>query len=255
MSHEQKLEQALHDFVTEVRAYQSPECEECEIIGPLLRQADAVLSAPKAEAHPDDKAVDRFAEAMKIKLAQKRKEGRGGWWDDAYCNNSEISAMLREHVEKGDPLDVGNLAMMLHQRGERIAPAPKAEAVTVKPLEWKYYRDGDADAVTPFGDVYTAYASGYWRLTERGKAGKIIRAGFDGASARAAVQADYEARIRSVIYTSPVPAITDEAVERAVQKAAHIGYVTCAETRHVTLGDKVRDAILAAFPSKGGAHG
>lgn len=50
MGREQKLEEALRDFVTEIRAYQSPECEECEIIGPLLRQADAALSAPKAEA-------------------------------------------------------------------------------------------------------------------------------------------------------------------------------------------------------------
>ena len=35
---------ALKDFVTEIRAYQSPECEECEIIGPLLRAADAAIA-------------------------------------------------------------------------------------------------------------------------------------------------------------------------------------------------------------------
>ncbi|PZU22450.1 MAG: hypothetical protein DI589_11180 [Shinella sp.] len=32
---------------------------------------------------------------------------------------------------------------------------------------------------------------------------------------------------------------------KALYDAAHVGYVSCAETRHVTLGDKVRSAILA----------
>lgn len=76
---------------------------------------------PTPAAHPDDAAVDRFATAMKAKLAKKRADGRGGW-EGATCTSSILSELLREHVEKGDPLDVGNLAMMLHQRGERIEP-------------------------------------------------------------------------------------------------------------------------------------
>lgn len=84
-------------------------------------------AAQAGEAHPDDAAVDRFAAAMKTKLAAKREDGRRGWWDDAYCDQSDLSRMLREHVEKGDPLDVGNLAMMLHQREERIRPTPAPE--------------------------------------------------------------------------------------------------------------------------------
>lgn len=72
------------------------------------------------DVHPDDIAVDRFADAMKIKLAKKRNEGRGGWADKTECSQIFLSQLLREHVEKGDPVDVGNLAMMLHQRGERI---------------------------------------------------------------------------------------------------------------------------------------
>lgn len=75
----------------------------------------------EAVAHPDDLAVDRFAAAMKAKLARKRAEGRGGWEDREQCSSWFLSRLLREHVDKGDPLDVGNLAMMLHQRGERIA--------------------------------------------------------------------------------------------------------------------------------------
>jgi hypothetical protein len=70
--------------------------------------------------HTDELAVDRFAAAMKAKLAKKRVEGRGGWEDKDQCSAVLLSGLLRDHVDKGDPLDVGNLAMMLHQRDERI---------------------------------------------------------------------------------------------------------------------------------------
>lgn len=87
------------------------------------RIRSALVSAPAQEGwklgHPDDLAVDRFAAAMKAKLAKKRTEGRGGW-EGSSCNAEILSDLLRKHVEKGDPLDVGNLAMMLHQRSERI---------------------------------------------------------------------------------------------------------------------------------------
>lgn len=72
-------------------------------------------------AHPDDHAVNRFAAVMKGKLAAKRLQGRGGW-QEPEVPNGYLSRMLREHVDKGDPVDVANLAMMIHQRGERIAP-------------------------------------------------------------------------------------------------------------------------------------
>lgn len=74
--------------------------------------------------HPDALAVDRFAVAMKAKLAQKRAEGRGGWEDKDQCSNALLSRLLVEHVQKGDPIDVANFCMMLHQRGELISPAP-----------------------------------------------------------------------------------------------------------------------------------
>lgn len=82
-------------------------------------QEHAVL--PIGDNHPDALAVDRFAAAMKAKLAAKRAEGHGGWDDKEDCSQLFLSQLLREHVEKGDPLDVGNFAMMLHQREERIA--------------------------------------------------------------------------------------------------------------------------------------
>lgn len=70
--------------------------------------------------HPDNVAVDAFAAAMKAKLKRAREEkGRGGWQD---MSATKLSAMLREHVEKSDPVDVANLAMMLHQNGQVIEP-------------------------------------------------------------------------------------------------------------------------------------
>lgn len=95
--------------------------------GPMVRAINAIRAARAARKeatviHPDELAVDRFASAMKAKLARKRAEGRGGWEDKDACSNDFLTKLLRDHVEKGDPIDVGNFAMMIHQRGEVIAP-------------------------------------------------------------------------------------------------------------------------------------
>ncbi|WP_241130717.1 hypothetical protein [Achromobacter xylosoxidans] len=94
-------------------------------VGSCDQIARLLASGPDARRtqHPDDIAVDNFAAAMKAKLAKKRAEGRGGWNDKSQCTAEFLSQLLRGHVDKGDPVDVGNLAMMLHQRGEAIAPA------------------------------------------------------------------------------------------------------------------------------------
>lgn len=76
---------------------------------------------PVGDQHPDDLAVDAFAAAMKAKMAEARAKGRGGWEDPAQCTAEDLSRMLREHVEKGDPRDVANFCMMLNRRGEAIA--------------------------------------------------------------------------------------------------------------------------------------
>lgn len=83
----------------------------------LLREATGAQQP--AEQHPDDAAVDRFAAAMKAKLKKKRQEGRAGW---QFMASEQLSALLHEHVSKGDPVDVANLAMMLHQNGQVIEP-------------------------------------------------------------------------------------------------------------------------------------
>lgn len=72
------------------------------------------------EEHSDDLAVDRFAEAMKAKLASSRAKGRGGWDDPFLCTDAYLASLLVEHLGKGNPgtfEDVANFAMMLHQRG------------------------------------------------------------------------------------------------------------------------------------------
>ena len=70
-----------------------------------------------ADIATDDQCVDMFAIVMKGKLAKKREQGRTGWQE---LTASEISLMLREHVEKGDPVDVANFCMMLALKGKVI---------------------------------------------------------------------------------------------------------------------------------------
>lgn len=89
---------------------------EARILSALSAQEQDV-----AGTHPDDLAVNRFALAMKAKLAQKRAEGRGGWDNPDECSVERLSELLIRHIEKGDPIDVGNFAMMIHQRGGRIS--------------------------------------------------------------------------------------------------------------------------------------
>lgn len=88
-----------------------------------LIAALAYYTAPQATErkgeplHPDDMAVDRFAVAMKSKLAASRAKGRGGWDDPRQCTLEHLARLLINHISKGDPVDVANFAMMLHQRG------------------------------------------------------------------------------------------------------------------------------------------
>ncbi|WP_374378918.1 hypothetical protein [Pseudomonas fluvialis] len=77
----------------------------------------AAPAQPAAQQHPDGEAVDRFAVAMKAKLAKSREKGRHGW---QMGSAAYLSSLLYHHMYKGDPLDVANLAMMLHQNGQAI---------------------------------------------------------------------------------------------------------------------------------------
>lgn len=68
------------------------------------------------DRHPDDVAIDVFAQAMKNKMAQKREQGYSGWDIVDECTDEFLAKMLVDHVVKGDPVDVANFAMMLFAR-------------------------------------------------------------------------------------------------------------------------------------------
>ncbi len=69
----------------------------------------------------DETAVAYLATAMNTKLARARAKGRSGWGSPE-CTQQHLSNLLREHVEKGDPVDVANFCAFLAARGEGIAP-------------------------------------------------------------------------------------------------------------------------------------
>lgn len=71
------------------------------------------------EEQADALLVERAAEAMTKKLALCRSKGRGGWGGTT-CRNSVLRLMLVEHVEKGDMVDVLNLAAMILVRDQII---------------------------------------------------------------------------------------------------------------------------------------
>jgi len=99
-------------------------------------EAFNAMLAGTASRHPDDVAVDRFALAMKAKLADARAKGRTGWDDPAQCSVGYLAQLLVDHIGKdnaGNFEDVANLAMMLHQRG--ADPSVLAEAAGAGPVE------------------------------------------------------------------------------------------------------------------------
>lgn len=120
------LSQACEGMGMTERCKANPCCGEhygkCEVPLPQDRSGLWFHNPPE---YRDSYAVDRFSQAMKGKLSLKRLEGRGGWDRKEECSAEFLSKLLREHVEKGDPVDVANFCMMLHQRGERITPSPK----------------------------------------------------------------------------------------------------------------------------------
>lgn len=69
-------------------------------------------------SHSDDDAIDMLGNAMRDKMALGRAKGRGGWHT---CPVDVLWQRLREHVDKGDPVDVANLAMMIHYNSARGA--------------------------------------------------------------------------------------------------------------------------------------
>ena len=132
-------------------------------IAPDKRQSmiDKLLQASEAvEArHPDERAVDTFAAAMKAKMKAAREKGRSGWQG---CPTGELSRQLRAHVEKGDPVDVANYCMMLARSGSRIAPRELAEFGELAA------RIHEATALKEHWYVFNADESGYCMDSDNG---------------------------------------------------------------------------------------
>jgi hypothetical protein len=83
----------------------------------------------------DAMLVELAGAAMAAKLAKKREDGRGGWHLPDPAMDANLRKALREHLDKGDMVDVLNLAAMIHVRGElhgQAAPAKKAAPAAKK---------------------------------------------------------------------------------------------------------------------------
>ncbi|MDP8249593.1 hypothetical protein [Pseudochrobactrum saccharolyticum] len=136
----------------------------------------------------DEMAVDNFTLRMKEKLARKRAEGRSGWWN---MTANDLSVMLRQHVDKGDPVDVANLCMFLFANDQSIMPDTKpanvAEVQTDLDARLKsagMYTVEEIMAGTPV-DKWRVHAGmnnlqffGEW-LERKSREYKIMAAGYD----------------------------------------------------------------------------
>lgn len=103
-------------------------------VAPVLEPSGNAGELPQVAQHTDGIAVDRFAVAMKSKLAEARAKGRNGWEE---CNPADLSRMLRQHVDKGDPRDVANFCMFLWVMSESIAPPQVAQGAGLEVFEIK----------------------------------------------------------------------------------------------------------------------
>ena len=116
------------------------QCLGCERVGTQEQLSQSVdcdcwkHSQPLQDttAYLDNLAVDRFAVAMKDKMAKQRARGYGGWHDADACPTKRLQKMLGEHVGKGDPVDVGNIAMMLWTRKEPTAAITQQPSLITK---------------------------------------------------------------------------------------------------------------------------
>lgn len=81
-----------------------------------------IPSISEALLHVDDDKladflmVEHVKEKMLNKLAKKREDGRGNWHHPTQCSNSILIESLKKHIDKGDMVDVLNLAAMILMR-------------------------------------------------------------------------------------------------------------------------------------------
>lgn len=65
----------------------------------------------------DALGLSRFCKQMKAKIIYSRTvKGRSGWNSQEQCSIASLRVLLHKHLEKGDMVDVANLAMMIWNR-------------------------------------------------------------------------------------------------------------------------------------------
>ncbi len=69
------------------------------------------LCSSVSDPDSDVAAIFEFSLAMADKMFVSHQKGRSGWRN---CPVDDLWAMLREHVEKGDVVDVANFCMMIY---------------------------------------------------------------------------------------------------------------------------------------------
>ncbi|GAA5664935.1 hypothetical protein Brsp07_03434 [Brucella sp. NBRC 14130] len=154
------------------------------------------------DAAVEEKAALKFKDYLRVWMASEQSE--------LGTRINDLRSKAFKSNSKEDREAYFEALSLSFQRGEIVvadaltAALPHLPGVGVKKLEWRKYRNGDAEAVTPFGEIYTAYVNGYWRITRNGKAGKFIKATGceDVDAAKAGAQADYSARILSALEPS-----------------------------------------------------
>jgi hypothetical protein len=81
-----------------------------------------IPSISEALLHVDDDKladylmVEHAKDKMLKKLAKKREDGRGNWYHPTQCSNATLIELLKNHIDKGDMVDVLNLAAMILMR-------------------------------------------------------------------------------------------------------------------------------------------
>lgn len=84
--------------------------------GPRLTRynLDDVIASLRVTQHPDDDAIDAFAAELRKRMTEKRDEGRNGW---EMADPADLQLKLLRAIADGDPIDVGNYAMMISTLG------------------------------------------------------------------------------------------------------------------------------------------
>lgn len=134
------------------------------VIGPRLIRYDLgdVCRALRVAKHPDDDAVDTFAEQLRKRMAEKRDQGRGGWQE---TDIDTLQLKLLRSIVEGDPIDVGNYAMMIATLGGGTEHAVDRHIDTVLYETHSAYRLSTCVAIEQWnlireaaGRVYAAWA-------------------------------------------------------------------------------------------------